>query len=66
MSNFCLNSCQFVVKFGNDYSQWMINQDDIVNWDCIEQIVSLEVIYTIYIIIKFYNLESRVLEPLCL
>lgn len=36
----CFNSCQFVVKFGNDYTHWMFDQDEIVNWSCIEQIVS--------------------------
>jgi len=39
INNF-VNSCQFVVKFGKDYSQWMFDQDEIVDWDFIEQIVS--------------------------
>lgn len=38
IKHFLIANCQFVVKFGKDYNQWMLNQDDIVNWDCIEQI----------------------------
>jgi len=38
IKHFLIANCQFVVKFGKDYTQWMLNQDDIVNWDYIEQI----------------------------
>ncbi|XP_025416269.1 RING finger protein 10, partial [Sipha flava] len=38
IKHFLIANCQFVVKFGKDYSQWMLNQDEIVSWDCIEQI----------------------------
>ncbi|VVC33085.1 Hypothetical protein CINCED_3A022956 [Cinara cedri] len=38
VKHFLIANCQFVVKFGIDYTQWMCDQDEIVHWDCIEQI----------------------------
>ncbi|KAL5241094.1 hypothetical protein ACI65C_008504 [Semiaphis heraclei] len=38
VKHFLIANCQFVVKCGKDYSHWMFDQDEIVDWDCIEQI----------------------------
>lgn len=36
-----LNSCQFVVKYSGDYSVHLANPDLLVEWDMIEQVVSI-------------------------
>ncbi|XP_050536694.1 RING finger protein 10 [Daktulosphaira vitifoliae] len=41
IKHFLLANCQFVVKSGRDYTFWIFNQDEIVNWDYIEQIKML-------------------------
>ena len=35
------NSCQFVVKYSGDYSVHLADPDLLVEWDMIEQVVSL-------------------------
>ncbi|XP_050437545.1 RING finger protein 10 [Adelges cooleyi] len=38
IKHFLIANCQFVVKAGKDYGYWISNQDEIVNWEYIEQI----------------------------
>lgn len=39
-SNFVCSSCQFVVTDEQDYKAHFTDPDTLVNWDCVQQVVS--------------------------
>ncbi len=43
VTNFVCFSCQFVVTDDQDYKAHFTDPDTLVNWDCVQQVVSVHV-----------------------